>query len=262
VILDFIKEQLHLSSPLGLFLVLAVGVAWLWWRPTSRAPRRYLLAMVIGYWFLTTPAGARLLVGVLSHGIPRVMAREDARGADAVVVLGGGVATAAVGGEIGGTLTGSSLLRTLEAARVFKLIGGRVLIASGGIPRPDLQLRPESEMMRDALVKSGVTASAIVEESASRTTREQALAIGPVLRAHQVRQFVLVTSSTHMRRSLAVFRAAGFDPVPSAAPIRSERVRPPPLVLPNADSLWLSDDALYECAAWIYYWLRGWVKPQ
>jgi uncharacterized SAM-binding protein YcdF (DUF218 family) len=260
VILDFIKEQLHLSSPLGLFLVLAVGVAWLWLRPASRAPRRYLLALVIGYWFLTTPAGASLLVGVLSHGIPRVMTREDARGADTVVVLGGGVATAAVGDEIGGTLTGSSLLRALEAARVFKLIGGRLLIASAGIPRPDLQLRPESEMLRDALVKTGVAPGAIVEESASRTTREQALAVGPMLRAHHVERFVLVTSPTHMRRSLAAFRAAGLNPVPSMAPVRSERLPPPPVVLPNGDSLWLSDDALYECAAWIYYWSRGWVS--
>jgi uncharacterized SAM-binding protein YcdF (DUF218 family) len=187
------------------------------------------------------------------------MSPADAPGADTVVILGGGAATAWVGGEVGGTLTGSSLLRALEGARVFKAIGARLVIASGGIPRPDLQLRPESEMLRDALMRTGIASSAIVEESMSRTTHEQSLLIGPILRAHHVDRFVLVTSPTHMRRSLAAFRTAGLNPTGSAAPLRSEAAPPPFPFLPNGESLLLSDDGLYEYAAWIYYWSRGWV---
>jgi uncharacterized SAM-binding protein YcdF (DUF218 family) len=179
-----------------------------------------------------------------------------------VLVLGGGANTAAVGGEVAGTLSMGSVLRALEGARVFKLIGARVLIASGGIPRPDLQLRPESEMLRDVLMKAGIAPGAIVEESQSKNTREQALLIGPLLRAAAVKRFVLVTSPTHMSRSLAVFRAAGFDPIASVAPLRSEQVKGPPWLLPNDESLSLSDDALYNYAAWAYYWARGWTRPQ
>ena len=262
MILDFIKEQLHLSSPLGMFAVLAIGVVWLWRRPASRGPRRYLAAVVLGYWFVTTPLGATLLVEGLGHGLTRVTTRDDARGADAVVVLGGGAMTAEVGGSVGGALPMSSMLRALEGARVFKLIGARVLVASGGIPRPDRQRRPESELLREAMAKAGVAPGAIVEESQSKTTRDQARLIGPVLRASDVTRFVLVTSPTHMRRSLAVFRAAGFDPVPSVAPIRSDGLPAPPWLLPNDESLMLSDEALYDYAAWAYYWVRGWTKGQ
>ena len=220
MVLAFIKEHFHLSSPLGLVLLLVVGVVWLWRRPASRWPLRYWAAVALGYWFVMTPVGATLLVGGLSYGLTRVATREDARGADAVVVLGGGVMTASVGGEVAGTLNWTSLMRALEGARVFKLIGARVLIVSGGIPRPDRQFRPESEMLRDVMLKVGVAPGAVIEESQSKNTYDQAMLIAPMLRANNIQRFVLVTSPTHMRRSLALFRAVGFDPVPSPSPIR------------------------------------------
>ena len=85
--------------------------------------------------------------------------------------------------------------------------------------------------------------------------------VGPVLRAHGAKGFVLVTSPAHMRRALAVFRAEGLDPVPSVAPIRSEhlsRRRRCCFRMPTA--LWLADQVLYEYAATVYYWWSGWLR--
>jgi uncharacterized SAM-binding protein YcdF (DUF218 family) len=260
VVLDLVKEHLHLSSPVTLVVLLAAGVAWLWRRPLSRGPRWYFAAVALGYWFVTTPLGAGLLVQGLSRGLARVTTREQARGADAVVVLGGGASTAIVGGEVGGALTGSTLIRALEGVRVYKLIGARLLVVSGGIPRPDRQVQPESRLLRDFAANAGIPRPAIIEESQSKSTRDQALLVGPLLRAHHVQQFVLVTSPMHMRRSLAVFRAAGLDPVPSIAPLRSEQLLPPFWFVPNDESWWLSDMAVYDYAALGYYWWRGWFK--
>ena len=102
-------------------------------------------------------------------------------------------------------------------------------------------------------------AAAVIEESQSRSTRDQAMLIAPILRSRHSPRFVLVTSPTHMRRSLAVFRAAGFDPVASLAPVRSEHVRPPRWFMPNDDSFSLSDAAVYDYLALAYYWSRGWL---
>jgi len=259
VILDFVKERLHLSSPLALVLVLAIGVAWLWRRPASRGARVYFTAVLFGFWLAATPIGAFALNYPLSRGATRVMHARDAKGADAVVVLGGGILTAEVGGLVAGTMNPDSLMRALEAARVAKTIGARVVIASGGIPRPDLQLKPESELLRDVLIKAGVAPDVIVEDSQSKTTREQAMFAAPLLRARNVQRFVLVTNAAHMRRSLAVFRAAGLDPVSSAWPASSLEVAPAEVLMPNSLSLWQSDNAIYEYAATIYYWLRGWT---
>jgi uncharacterized SAM-binding protein YcdF (DUF218 family) len=262
VIIDFVKEWLHLTSPLTVFIVLSVAVALNYARPSSRLARRCLLALLAGFWFVTTSLGATLLASPLARGLSRLQTRSEANGAEAVVVLGGGAATFTAGGRTIGTLMPGSLLRTLEAARVSEVIGARLVIASGGIPWPELQVKPESEMLRDALILAGVPAAKIVQESGSRTTRDQVRLIPALLRAHGVERFVLVTSPTHMRRALALFRAVGLDPVPSVSLERSEQVKPPPLVVPTDDALSRSNQAVYEYAAWVYYWWNGWLKPE
>lgn len=254
-------KGLRSSDPVLMLILFAVGVLWVWLRPASKAPRRYLLAIVLAYWFVSLPLGARMLLSGVSTGLPRVESREAARGADAVVLLGGGADTLSVGGLVTGRLRGTSQIRAVEAARVFKLIGARLMVASGGVPNGTHQLQPESQTLREALIALGVPASAIVEESGSKTTRDQAVLVGPVLRAHDVKGFVLVTSPPHMRRALAAFRAEGLDPVPSEAPLRSEHVKPPPLLLPDSDALILSDQVVYEYAATVYYWWSGWLRP-
>jgi uncharacterized SAM-binding protein YcdF (DUF218 family) len=120
---------------------MSVGVAGLFLRPSSRWPRRFLLAVVAGYWFVATSTGAALLVAGLGRGFVALHSREEARGAEAVVVLGGGSGTVSGGGHVVGVLTPQSILRALEGARVAKLIGAKLVVASGGEPRPDLQER-------------------------------------------------------------------------------------------------------------------------
>jgi uncharacterized SAM-binding protein YcdF (DUF218 family) len=261
VILDFLKEHLHASSPLTIFLLLTVGIAGLYARPSSRWPRRFLLAVLSGYWFISTPLGVGLLLAGIAHGVTPLANREAARGAGAVVVLGGGATTFQASGEMVPVLGMSSALRVLEGARVARLIDARVVIASGGEPRPEYLLKPESAMLRSALIGAGVAPDRILEESTSKNTRDQVRLIAAMLRARDIRQFVLVTSRPHMTRSLALFRAEGFDPLPSVSPIRSEHIPPTPLLLPDEGSLVVSDEALYDYVAWVYYWSRGWLTP-
>jgi uncharacterized SAM-binding protein YcdF (DUF218 family) len=260
VILEFVKSQCHLSAPFPLAVLLAVAAVWAWRRPGSLGARRYVAAVAAGYWFVTTPIGAAVLVSGLSYGVTRVMTREDAKNAPAVVLLGGGAFTVKVDSEVASVPTASTLIRTLEAVRVFRISGAQLLVASGGIAQPERQARPESEIMRELLVRSGVAPAAIVEDAQSRTTRQQAQVVTSLLRSRGIERAVLVTSPTHIRRSLAVFRAAGLDPIPAATPIRSELGDPAPFFLPNSESLSQSDEALYEYAALVYYWLGGWMR--
>ena len=259
MIVDFLKQHLHASSPFTMLLILGAGVGWLFLRPSSRWPRRFLLGVALVFWLISTPIGANALVAGLGHGFSAIQTRADARGATAVVVLGGGAATFSVGNDVVGMLTSQSILRALEGARVAKLIDARLVVASGGTPRPDLQLKPESEMMAAVLVAAGVPADRIVEESTSKTTRDEAMLIPQMLRARGIDGFVLVTSPVHMSRSLRLFHAQGIDPVPSAAPMRSEHLPRPSLLVPDAAWLIMSDEALYDYSAWVYYWWKGWL---
>jgi uncharacterized SAM-binding protein YcdF (DUF218 family) len=258
VIVNFFKFYLQPASPLAIVVVFGFGAAWAFLRPASPAPRRFIAAAVFGFWLMSTPIGAGVLSWGLSHGLTQVTTREQTGGATAVVVLGGGARTFAAGGQVVGVLTSSSIFRTLEGARVAKLISADVVVASGGEPDPAIQLKPESEMIRAMLIQAGVASATIIEDSASKTTREQARVVAPMLRARGVSRFVLVTSPVHMRRSLAVFRLEGFDPVPSVSPTRSENIPSPPLLLPDGGSLDVSQEAIYDYAAMAYYWARGW----
>lgn len=240
-------------------MVVGAATLWLLARPAARGPRRLLLAFVILFWLVSSPIGAHVLVAGLTRGLQPLPDRAAAGGADAVVVLGGGADTYRVAGAVAGLLTQTSIMRALEGARVAKLIDARLVITSGGAPRPR-QLRPESRMLRDLMVEAGVPAERIVEESTSSTTRDEALLMGPLLAGHAVSRFVLVTSPTHMRRALAAFRAVGLDPVPSISPLSSDNADPQPPFLPNNFSLYTSDQAVYDYAANVYYWLRGWTR--
>ena len=71
---------------------------------------------------------------------------------------------------------------------------------------------------------------------------------------------VLVTSPTHMARSVAVFRAAGLDVVPSLAPFKPDHASESLRWMPSDLGLWHLDTVVYDIAATWYYRLRGWMS--
>jgi uncharacterized SAM-binding protein YcdF (DUF218 family) len=237
--------------------LLAVTIWW-WRRPSASGPRRLLVTLLVIFYAASTPIGAGLLAFGLTHGLQPLDAR-DASGVDAVVVLGGGVETVTDGNVVLGHLTTITTLRVLEGARVAKAAGTPLVIVSGGVADPTRELRPEAELMADALAEAGVPANRLLQDREAKTTHDHPRTVGPLLKAHQVRRFVLVTSPPHMRRALAVFRKAGFDPIPSVSRVRSEHLNPLPWLVPNDDSISLSNQAVYDYTAWAVYWLRGWV---
>jgi uncharacterized SAM-binding protein YcdF (DUF218 family) len=260
--LDFLKTDVRLGSPLMVVVMLAALTIWLYVRPPSKAARRGVLLLCLGYWIFSAPLGAYLLTAGLSRGVTPIESAAAAQGADLVVVLGGGANTYSAGGEVIGQLTPGSAFRVLEGVRLYRLLGPTRVIVSAGQPRPDLVLRAESQVMRGALLRLGVPEDRIEEESASKTTHDQAVLLAPGLIARGARRFVLVTSPAHMARALAVFRAAGLDPVPSAAAVQSEGVAQPPWLMPNETSQALSNSAIYEYAALVYYWWSGWLSAR
>ena len=259
MIVDFLKTHPPLESTIVHLVVVGVLALWLWRKP-SRLPALLLVAIVMAYAGLSTPLGSEALEHGLGYGFTPIRQASDARGADTIVILGSGINTYRVDRSVLAVPTDGTALRALEAARVYRLIGARLVIACGGTVFPDRTLRPESEAIRAAVIAAGVPADRVIEESKSRTTRDGALMLAPILKARRTTRVVLVTSPAHMRRSLAVFRAEGLEPIPAVAPIRSDHLKPPPFFLPNDESRRLADSALYDYAATIYYWWQGWLQ--
>jgi uncharacterized SAM-binding protein YcdF (DUF218 family) len=254
-----VKDYWHLTSLLPLVVSLALGVALLYVRQTAPWGRRWLTLVILGYWALATPFGSWLIAAPLMQGQHRIASASDAAGAQAVVVLGGGINVYRADDLTLNDLNASAL-RVIEGVRIYRLLGDPLLIVSGGnTPRVDPP-QPEGDALRRAAMELGVPPARVLADNVSMTTYEQGKTLSRMLRERGISRFVLVTSPIHMPRSIAAFRAFRLEPVPSTSVLRRDPDAAFWTVMPDRESLNIADGALYEYAARAYYWLRGWLK--
>jgi uncharacterized SAM-binding protein YcdF (DUF218 family) len=258
-VFELLKESLRLSSVAVWLPVMTVGAALAWWRRSRPVARVYIVAVLLGYWLLATPAVAERLASMTAGGYGSLERAGDARGASEVVVLGGGSNTFQAGGLAVEEPSVGTAFRVIEAARVYRLLDRPTVILMGGTPaRHEAGALPESDAMGAAADRLGIPVDHLVLENRSQTTREQALAVKRMFAGREGRPFVLVTSPTHIARAMSAFRAVGLAPIASASALESDGRRASRW-WPNDTALLVSDEVFYDVAARVYYWSRGWL---
>lgn len=240
----------------GVILVLLLVVAWLFVKPKSRAPRTALVFAVIGY--------AAASIYPIPHAVERWMAspfhqltRADvARGRTVVVLLGSGSSRREDwSGVRFSFLDPAGLERTLEAARLYRLLNPEYVISSGGVVEDD----SVGAAMKTTLIQLGVPADRILVEGKSLNTRDEAVMVAAMLPHLDVEHVVLVTSPIHMRRSVGLFRAVGINAIPAIA--RQHQYSGFPVhILPSETGLRTSALVVHEILGIAYYWIRGQYK--
>jgi|SRR5581483_2402330 len=257
----FLKGFLRPVSVSFVVLALTVGVLLTWSRRLWRIAPLYWLLLLVLYAGLAMPPVAEWLDAAASSGIGRLERASDAQGAKTIVVLGAGSRTYRDGAVAVDMAMPGTVMRTMEGARLYHLLGSPTVILSGGVTDVDTpDARPESEAMRNVILTLGVPPEKVVLESISKTTRTEAEAVRDLLGNRRADPIVLVTSPSHMRRSLATFEAAGLKPIPAAARSLPDRLPRGCRWCPSHDALELSDGVIYEQFAWWYYWLHGWLR--
>jgi uncharacterized SAM-binding protein YcdF (DUF218 family) len=231
--------------PLGPLLVLVVGALVL-----GRWPR-------IGRGLVWTGVAALLLLstGLVARGllwavdVSPVLRLEDARSAQAIVILGGGVRDAPEYG--GNTVARLSLDRVRYGARVARQTGLPVLVTGGTFWGDGLA---EGVVMREVLEREfGVPVKWV--ESRSRNTHQNAVRSAAILKGEEVKRVVLVAHGFDMRRAIAEFEAAGLEVVPAPTFLSPSTPLEFGDLIPNVFSLQASYYALYEILANL---ARGW----
>lgn len=163
---------------------------------------------------------------------------EDPRG-DVLIVLGSD--------RVDDMIGYSSYWRSVYAVWAYREGGFRRVVLSGGPGGAAV-----AAAMRDFLVASGVPSEAILVETESASTRENALRTAELLRGEPGRS-VLLTSDFHMYRAYRCFRRAGLDVV--AVPV--------PDVLKRSTRWyrrWTAFvDLAVETAKVVDYWWQGWL---
>jgi len=179
--------------------------------------------------------------------------------ADAIVVLGG-VTSPAIAPRAA-VEVGDGYDRLLHGIRLWRAGCSPLIVLSGGvIPSLVGSETPEAVRLRLLAEEHGVDGAALLLESRSRNTHENALYTAQMLRQRGLQSVALVTSASHMRRARAAFARQEVVAIPAPTDIR---VTPKPLtlvrLLPDADALQASGMAMKEYVGLLVYWLRGWV---
>jgi uncharacterized SAM-binding protein YcdF (DUF218 family) len=245
------------SAPIAALVVSAV---WLWRRPASPGARRLLIGTAAFCLVASLHIVPYSITRLLTLGYHPFRTEDLPPGPTAIVLFGGGDELVAGWVDQLTVTTPTEGARVLEAARVYRMISPVMIVSSGGRPDPLTKVDASSTTMRDELVRTGVPPGAIVLESASHNTRENAAFVVPLLKAHHVEHVVLVTSDTHMRRAMGAMRAVGISAIPALAPDPRLPVEWFWWVLPTADSLELSREIVREVGGIAYYAARGWWK--
>ena len=221
-----------------------------------------LAVLALSYWLAAVPAVAHLLATRFYARDSRQVTLAEVARARAIVVLGAGIRNSFV--AAGHAVTEpdrQSIFNAVEAARIYHLFpDGLPIVTSGGRVTGMTDQNSESSILAEWLVRAGVPADRITQESGSTTTREQAVLVAPMLKARHWETFALVAPAVQLPRAEAVFRTQGVVPIGAAAPFtfEAERERLPGWI-PAGGALRISERATYDYLAWGYYWLRGWL---
>jgi uncharacterized SAM-binding protein YcdF (DUF218 family) len=195
-----------------------------------------------------TPAVSSWLLRRAETGVPRTV---DFAGTKAIVVLGGDVRVGD-GGGIPDRLGGAAYERLALAADAYRRLKLPVAVSGG---RAAGQRSSEAELMKSALETEFGVPVAWTEDQ-SRTTWENAVYTGELLRTAGVDKVVLVSHRWHLPRAVRAFERAGLPAGPWPAPDSAEHARTPRDVLPSIGALQDSFSALHELIGGLYYRLR------
>ncbi len=182
-----------------------------------------------------------------------------------VVVLGGGH-TSDPQLPVTNQLSDASTARLIEGIRLHNMLPESKLILSGGGFGPQISqitqiLKtgdpvPNAKIMADVAEAIGVNKQDLVLESVSKDTKDEAILIQKIVGKDQ---FVLVTSASHMPRSMALFKKCGMHPIPAPTDyfVKKHQRVSPAMFFPSASDLYKTERAFHEYLGMVWAKLRG-----
>jgi uncharacterized SAM-binding protein YcdF (DUF218 family) len=244
--------------PLGVALVVgaaALALSFTRWRHIGEVLLGFALVTL---WIAATPALANWLNWQLESQFPPLSADRLPQ-SEAVIVLGG-VLGQPTPPRVAADLSDSTD-RIMHALRVYRVGKAPLIVISAGNQPWQTATASEAQLIADLFMELGVPRSALVLETKSRNTHENAANTAAIFKEHGWRNGILVTSGFHMPRALAAFRHEGLVVTPAATDVHSVPARSAHLfdILPDAKALARTTSAIQEMIGLCYYRLRGWA---
>ncbi|MDR9402845.1 MAG: YdcF family protein [Halothece sp. Uz-M2-17] len=249
--------------PLGLTsILLLVGLIIAWKRPYFA-----LFPMGISLLIILIASNAWVSSLLMQSLEWQQIPKEELPKAEAIILLGGSTRVPTPPRKtVELTEAGD---RVLYAAHLYKEGKAPLIIATGGRITWLKNAPPEADSMKDLLIEIGVPASAIIEETQALNTYQNALYTKEILEQRGIKKSLLVTSASHMPRSLRVFQKQNINVIPAptdflVTEVDWEQLQRTPQatllnLLPSAENLQQTTQALKEYLGMFVYWLKGWI---
>lgn len=211
-----------LVMPLSLFLIMIGGSLLLSLLNKSRAAYTSILISLLTTYLCSTPSFSHSLLSYLEKPYTPITAhycKPNTNSQSLIILLGGGMR------GIYSPDTEPRLLaagdRVWHAARLYHAgCAQHILISGGGIQASHFE-QTEAYAMQRLLLQLAVPETALILESKSRTTQENAQLSAAILKTHPFKQFYLVTSAWHMQRAQHEFTKVEIPTLAAAADFRS-----------------------------------------
>ena len=259
----FIFKKLisEIMSPVSLSLLMSlIGFFLLWFTKRQRSGKVFmsiglLLILLFGYGiipnYLLRPLERKYDPYCTQHSI-KSSSFNAGHPVKFVLVLGGGHISdpqLPITGQIGE----ESLVRLVEGVRIYKNRSNVKLILSGGKGFDQI---PNAQILAHIAKELGVDENDIILESESKDTKDEAKLLKPIVKNDH---FILVTSASHMPRSIAMFKKLGMNPIPAPTGhlVKSRQGLSPGLFFPDAGNLHKTDRFVHECLGIVWAKLRG-----
>jgi len=139
-------------------------------------------------------------------------------------------------------LSGTSLVRLVEGIRLHRELSNSKLLLSGGSA---FSSTSEAGAMAKMAIALGIDKNDLVLESKSKDTKDQASFVQNIIGNDK---FILVTSASHMARSMALFQSKGMSPIPAPTGYLVKRIQKisPSMFFPSANGIDKIERVVYE----------------
>ncbi|MFN4144650.1 MAG: YdcF family protein [Runella sp.] len=244
-----------LAMPLTLaFMMICYGVL----TKNRLRAKRFIWTALVGLYLCSNPIIVNELLKWWEPSFPHTVNAQKV----GVILLGGTIKKYdPVSGHI---WLGNSSDRAAQAFQLYKEGKIQKIIISGGFTSITGQIASHSEEndgVRGYLLKLGVAAEDIVQESKSKNTRENALFSAKILREQfKTNECMLITSAFHLRRAVGCFDKVGITTTPYPAQFLQQDLEIWfDKLFPSEEFLHIFYTIWHEMIGYVVYKLTGYI---
>ncbi len=236
-ILFIVKKIISiLLMPLSIGLILILIALYFLYKNNLKMSKIFMISSLLWIAVMSYTPFSELLLSPLESQYPAL--QEFPRDIGYVMVLGAGHTTndkLPMTSQLGR----SAMFRLAEGIRILRQLDDAKLIVSG---YSGLDPTPHALMQKKMAVLLGVREEQIIARYAPKDTKEEAVDVKSILNN---RDFILVTSASHMPRAMAIFNEEGLYPYP-APTYHLAKHASDDFPIPDAWGLMKSEYAMHE----------------